>query len=267
MKTLLTFITLLSICFYGCDPGGPMDGKLSLKFQPAQNSRVKMNYDFMINSPTTGNKTAFKIELSGIAAFATNGEIVLRLKNDHISMDGIVEGKPVSLVAGNDDSISTELKMVIGSVFSLLNKEFVSTYDVKLNKTSEVVLNDSTGTDKSENRMQFFLRYPDSAVKVGDTWQKELIIKSGNKMNCSATYTLKELQDSIAVISITGILSGEGETFGHAFSIDGKLNGTFRVDLVSGWPLRTEVNQDFTLSVQEKKILMQYEIRHSVTLE
>jgi hypothetical protein len=95
---------------------------------------------------------------------------------------------------------------------------------------------------------------------VGDTWEKEIIIKTGNKMNCHAKYTLTEVKGDTANISISGNLFGSGEKFGNAFSIDGKINGTFSVDIKTGIPIKTNTDQEFTLKMGGKDIPMKYNI-------
>ena len=62
-----------------------------------------------------------------------------------------------------------------------------------------------------------------------------------------------------------GKLSGDDETFGHVFTIDGNLTGNIIVDLKTGWPLDSDINQNFTLDLNGEKIPMKYSIKHAVS--
>jgi hypothetical protein len=112
--------------------------------------------------------------------------------------------------------------------------------------------------------MQFLLRYPGHEVRVGESWEKEIVVKSSNKMNCAAKYTLRDIAGEKATIDIAGTLSGGGDSFGNEFSIDGKISGTFVVDIKTGWPVTTDVTQEFTLSMGGNRIPMKYVISSKV---
>lgn len=256
--------TALSLLLAACASGPKDDGKITLVFNPSTMKNVKMNYEFTVNSVSTGNRTHFMMDISGNAGVNDKKEVIMHMHNDKIVMDGNIQGKDIRIEAGTTDSVPADVGMVITPVFTMLNKDFFSVYDPRLNKISEMMQNASGGMDSVENKMQFYVRYPDSAVKVGDSWKRELVIKSGNKMNCSATYTLKEVKDGKATITMTGKLSGKGESFGHEFDIDGKLDGTVEVDIKTGWPLSTTIDQQFVLNLAGQKIQMQYAIKHSI---
>ena len=118
--------------------------------------------------------------------------------------------------------------------------------------------------DSSENKIQFLLRYPNHDVAVGDSWKKEIVVKTGNKMNCNATYTLKEVKENIATISVEGQLFGEGDKFGNEFSMEGKLTGTFTVDIQTGWPKTADTHQEFILKMGGKETPIKYDIHCNV---
>ena len=250
-----------------CGPEQAKDEGVKLVFSPEKGKEVKMTYEFTVISTAKLDKTHFLMEMQGSAEKIDASQVVLVLENQKITVDGSVEGKNISYDANSPDSIPDEIKAVITPVFSLLNKKFKSVYDERMNKLSEsIVRSDSATRDSAENKLQFFVRYPDTTIAEGYTWKRELVIKSGNKMNCSAIYTVKEIKEGQAVIAIEGDLTGEGETFGHVFSITGTLKGTIRVDLRTGWPVDTDIQQDFTLDLNGNKIPMQYLIRHTVAI-
>jgi uncharacterized protein DUF6263 len=188
----------------------------------------------------------------------------MELKNEKISMSGIIQGNKVSGSASGPDSLTDDAKLVALSVFTLEGKNFKSIYDKEFNKKSEVLMNGNEIADSSENKIQFLIRYPNGEVAVGDSWKKEIVIKTGNKMNCNATYTLKEVKDNIATIAIEGDLFGKGDKFGNEFSMEGKLTGTFTVDIKTGWPKTADTHQEFTLKMGGKDTPIKYDIHLTV---
>ncbi|MBC7863077.1 MAG: hypothetical protein IAF38_08880 [Bacteroidia bacterium] len=268
MKKYFIILTGLTLLLNSCGSGKEEvkdDGKIQLAFKPLHKSVLKTDYEFSVNSVTSGDITSFKIISTGEADTLPDGKVELELKNDSVSMTGFVGGKNVSAKAGGTDSISQDVRMVCMPVFSFLGKKFRSEYDAAFNKQIEVQVSDSGFVDSTENRLQFFIRYPANRVGVGESWERDILIKAGNKMNCSAKYTLKEIQGTNAIISIEGKLSGKGQSFGNEFTIDGTLTGTFTVDIATGWPTKTDLQQEFKLNLNGKEMPMKYSIQNEVS--
>jgi hypothetical protein len=235
-------------------------GKIRLAFQPQKDKTVQIEYDFSVNQLASGDITSFQMMISGKGETAAGGTVLLELKNERISMKGSIQGKEVQGSATGPDSLTGDAKLVAMPVFSMIGKSFRGCYTGQLDKKWEVQVKDGEIVDSTENKMQFFLRYPAAEVGVGESWEKEIVIKAGNKMNCEAKYTLKEIKGDTAVISMEGKLFGKGESFGNEFSMDGTLKGTFRVDVRTGWPADTQIDQQFTLKMGERSIPMNYSI-------
>ncbi len=268
-KLLFCSFIATSLLNIGCGnsdtpKGDETPGKIKLEFKPVSGKQVKMNYQFSVNQVTSGDLTAFEIEMSGHAGTNENGEIVLDFKNDKIKMSGKLSGKEVSGSASGPDSLTGDAKLVALPIFALEGNSYRSIYDNELNKKNEVRMSEGAIVDSTENKMQLLIRYPNQEIAIGDTWNKEIVIKAGNKMNCSAKYTLKEIHDEFAVIAMEGKLYGSGEKFGNEYSMDGKLTGTITVDISTGWPIDSETHQEFILKMGGKDIPMKYDIKCKV---
>lgn len=268
-KLLFGFLLASSFLYVGCGNNEtPKEeetpGKIKLEFKPVSGKQIKMNYQFSVNQVASGDLTAFEIEMSGRAGTNENGEIVLDFKNEKIKMSGNISGKEVSGSASGPDSLTGDAKLVALPIFTLEGNTYRSIYDIHLNKKNEVRINDGAIVDSTENKMQLLIRYPNQELAIGDTWDKEIVIKAGNKMNCSAKYTLKEIHGEFAVISMDGKLYGSGEKFGNEYSMDGKLTGTITVDITTGWPIDSDTHQEFILKMGGKDIPMKYDIKCKV---
>lgn len=254
-------ISLLLFASCGSTEESKKSGKIKLTFKPVSGKQIKMNYQFSVNQVESGDLTAFEMEMSGHAGTNEDGQIVLDLKNEKIKMSGNIQGKQVSGSASGPDSLTGDAKLVALPIFTLEGNTYRGTYDSLLNKKDEVRMIDGTFADSTENKMQLLIRYPNNEISVGDTWDKEIVIKAGNKMNCSAKYILKEIKGDTAIVSIEGKLYGKGEKFGNEFSMDGKLVGTIMVDIKTGWPIDTDSQLDFILKMGGKDIPMKYNIK------
>lgn len=269
MKKILIYSCTISVLLLtGCGSTNESikeeTGKIKLEFKPVSGKQIKMNYKFSVNQVASGDITAFEIEMSGRGGTNEDDQIVLDLKNDKIKMSGNIQGTQVIGSASGPDSLTGDAKLVALPVFTLEGNTYRSMYDVHLNKKSEVRISEGVIVDSTENKMQFLIRYPDQEIAVGDTWEKEIVIKAGNKMNCSAKYTLKEIHGDFAVISMEGKLYGGGEKFGNEFTMEGKLTGSITVDITTGWPIDSDTHQDFILKMNGKDVPMKYDIKCKV---
>jgi hypothetical protein len=267
MKKYFLYSVIASLTIAACgtaDTSTKTNDTLKLVFNPESGKGIKMNYEFTVNSVSQNNKLHFTLQMTGVTTKKSDNEIGLDITNNNSLVDGNVNGKEISYKA--NDSIPSDIKMVTTSVFSLNGKIFNSVYNSRLEKLEEKLQSDTAAnSDPVENKMQFFIVYPDSAIKIGDNWKKQFQIKSGNKMNCDATYTLKSITDGKATIDLSGKLDGNGETFGHEFKIDGNLTGTIIVEVATGWPIETNIKQNFKLDLNGQILPMEYIIKHTVS--
>jgi hypothetical protein len=267
-KLLFLSATLLITLLFSCGNNETKkdgSGKIKLYFHPVQGQNVKINYSFSVTQLTSGDITSFTMLMTGKADTTENGKVIVELKNDDIEMNSTFQGKPVHGSAKDSDSLTGDAKLVSLPIFTLIDKKYRRTYTKQLEKQTEIQIDDSGAiVDSTEDKMQLLLRFPLYEVAVGDTWNKEIIIKTGNKMNCNAKYTLTEVHGDTAIVSIAGTLFGSGEKFGNAFSIEGKINGTFMVDVKTGWPINADTNQEFTLKMGGKETPMIYAIKSSI---
>ncbi|OJV52529.1 MAG: hypothetical protein BGO31_07725 [Bacteroidetes bacterium 43-16] len=111
---------------------------------------------------------------------------------------------------------------------------------------------DKTGTMKSEDLKQTMETslniFPDKPVKVGDTWKKDMnTTMQMFKMNISSTYTLTEVKDNVATISLNSdisMLQGDAPSNGMDMNMKGTQKGKMEVDINTGMTLSGTITQD-----------------------
>ncbi|MDQ3048258.1 MAG: DUF6263 family protein [Bacteroidota bacterium] len=267
MKKLLLLFSTISFalfCSCGSEKVKESNGKIRLQFSPEQGKAVKINYTFEVTSLGNGDHTQFEMLMEGKTSTNEKGVVQLEMTNKNIKLKGTIQGKAVNGDASIPDSLAGDAKLVSMSVFAMMGKTYRSTYGPQLDKYSEVQMSNDSIVDSTENKMQILIRYPEQELAIGDTWEKQILIKSSNKMNCAAKYKLTEIKNECATVTVEGKLYGNGDSFGNEFSMEGNLSGTFIIDIKTGWPVTTDVTQKFTLKMGGKDIPMKYVIKSSI---
>jgi hypothetical protein len=90
-----------------------------------------------------------------------------------------------------------------------------------------------------KNLQQMFRIFPDSAVYLGASWKIGSSEKADFGLNVESIYTLQEIDNGIAVITVTAEIASdhsEGNLMGYQVTADlnGAGEGEYRVDLKSG---------------------------------
>lgn len=266
MKKLLLLSSVSVLTLFGCGSGNETkdNNKVKISFKPDQGKTVNIDYQFSVTQTTSGDVSSFDMHITGKTETAADGKVTLELKNQNLSMTGSIAGKPIHGSAEGPDSLTGDAKLVALPVFTLSGKSYRSIYNPQFDKRTEVQINGNDIVDSTENKLQFLVRYPVNEISVGDSWNKEILVRTGNKMNCNAKYTLTKISGDTATITMEGKLSGNGEKFGNEFTMDGTIKGEFEVDTKTGWPIDTDTHQEFTLHMGGKDIPMKYDIKCKV---
>ncbi|MFL5764282.1 MAG: DUF6263 family protein [Bacteroidia bacterium] len=266
MKKLLLIPSVLLVTLAtGCGTGDKNnDSKITLSLKPEKGKALDVNYWFSVNNTSTGDMSSFEMKIKGSSETDENGKIALSMTNDEIKMTGKISGKEVNGSAEGPDTLTGDAKLVALPVFALLHKTYRAIYDAQMDKKGEVQIAEGNIIDSTENKMQFMLRYPKEEIAVGDSWERQIVIRTGNKMNCSAKYTLKKIQGDTAFVSMDGQLSGGGDKFGNEYTMEGKIGGDFEVSIKTGLPFESDTHQEFVLKMAGKETPIVYDIKCKV---
>ncbi len=122
-----------------------------------------------------------------------------------------------------------------------------------------------------ENMDYFFAVFPEDPVHVGDSWARTLSLKSQFPMQVETTYTLQEIKDGKAIISVTGNLSmDEGNSVANQTglkSLEGTLEGEMAVDISTGWTVRGDIEQDLKLGVEQMGQSIEMDIVNEISFK
>jgi predicted secreted protein len=99
--------------------------------------------------------------------------------------------------------------------------------------------------------------YPSKPVAVGETWNKEVTITSGLPMHLNSQYQLKSIDGNAAVIDISSQINADSSTskvttgpLVMAYNFSGTQTGSIKADTATGLPISSELNQEFSGSVE-----------------
>ena len=88
------------------------------------------------------------------------------------------------------------------------------------------------------NMNQLFKAFPDSGIHIGDTWQREIKQEDPLGFSFLNHYTLEDVSDSIATVSVTGkAVSGKTSSVLNNATVkelSGTQEGEYKVDLKTG---------------------------------
>ncbi|POY37050.1 hypothetical protein C3K47_08305 [Solitalea longa] len=119
------------------------------------------------------------------------------------------------------------------------------------------------GNEALKSTMESSLKiYPDKPVKVGESWMIESSVQSMLPMNIKSTYTLNEVKDNKAYITVNSVISANGpaEIMGLTLqtNLNGQNNGNMVLDIKTGVALdyQVKVEIDGTMSAMGQNIKM-----------
>jgi hypothetical protein len=122
------------------------------------------------------------------------------------------------------------------------------------------------------NLQQVFKLFPDSTVKVGDTWSRTLSQSQDIKFDANTTYTLSSVDDGIAEIeseSEIGNIKSTNAIMGHEVSsnLTGRQTGNFKADISTGMLLRGESNTSIegTMQVMGREVPISIKMKKQIT--
>lgn len=123
------------------------------------------------------------------------------------------------------------------------------------------------------NLEQTFRLFPDTGMRVGDSWTQKSIQASDIPLEAVSKYTLTDVKNDIAVIeSESEVTSTNNGTTGKVMGLDvasnlkGSQTGTYKVDLKSGMLLSSESNTTLEGSIQVlgREVPLQIEMKREV---
>ena len=194
-----------------------------------------------------------------------NGEKDIKVTYNRIFIKSVAMGNTMTL--NSDDQDSTKKNPFSGlkgaSFFMTVTPnggiKTVAGIDKMLDNMAVKMSNDTNQVKQIKNELgkQFsaevvkqtmessFKIYPDRAVNIGDSWTVDTKMQMSMPIETITKYTLKEVKDGIAILSVKGTLVSKGtfETMGNKMETDlsGTNSGETSLDIKTGMVLNSHL--------------------------
>jgi hypothetical protein len=194
-----------------------------------------------------------------------SGEKDVKVTYNKIFMKSVGMGN--TMIFNSDDQNSTKKNPFSGlkgaSFYMIVTPngaiKSVAGIDIMLNKMAAKMTTDTSQVKQIKDALskQFsaevvkqtmessFKIYPDRAVKIGDSWTVDTKMQMSMPIETITQYTLKEVQDGIAILSVKGTLVSKGnfEAMGNKMETDlkGTNSGEASLDIKTGIVLNSHL--------------------------
>ncbi|NQU32927.1 MAG: hypothetical protein HQ521_06805 [Bacteroidetes bacterium] len=180
-------------------------------------------------------------------------EIIKEFTFDKISMIQKIMG--MEIVYDSEDS-STWNSGMGAEVASEMNKVIGKSSEIVMdNKGNIIDINISSVTDNSEltNNLtsgSTYAVYPDGKIKIGDSWENDIVPLKDSEMKVHVKYTLLKTTRKQAVIVIEGILTGN-EVQGVEMQLNGTTVGKMTVDRATGMLISSTIDLEMAMEMEK----------------
>lgn len=242
---------------------------LQQNFQPGKKYGYAMSYDQNIGQNIMGQdltmKQIMKIDYSFDISTATAPDKNVKVTYNKIyslsdamgasteydsEKDNGTENNPLSALKGASFNMVITPKGTVKSVSGV--EKMLNDMAEKSSKDSSTIskikeaLNKQFGPEAIKASMEAALKiYPEKPVKPGESWIVETELKNILPIKMKTTYTLKEVKENKAYVSVTGILNAVGpvEIMGFTMqtNLNGNNNGDMVIDVKSGLALDSDM--------------------------
>jgi len=174
---------------------------------------------------------------------------------DRIKMTQKIFGMEVKFDSDEPSANQNPMAAKISEAFgSLIGKSYVMVMDKFGNIGSLDVSEISDNEDLANNLSSGtnFASYPENAVSVGDSWERDIEPLKTSDMMFHVKYTLLKLSGSQATLKIEGtITANKIDQLDADMNLSGEQNGEMIIDSKTGWLIESNVDQNMKLFIEQ----------------
>lgn len=281
----LTFSLLLTLVVMACSGGKTAGEKVELRLRPEQGKTYTVAMEVNSESKVMGmsNNTVMNMEMAMTADEVTDEQSIFSTTYDRMAMS--METPMGSMMYDSDDpeGASGMMGEMMKPAFDkLLEANLTITFneqgEVIASKGMEELFSDMPGMESVGDQVnaadQFGAAtavFPDYAVGVGDSWEKEITNSSSVPMLMRATYTVKEITASEVQIGLLGtIAKAEGENAVAAMAqiedVTGDFTGDIVVDRATGWTKTAVITQNMQMKMTQQGMALTVDAVNNINM-
>lgn len=153
--------------------------------------------------------------------------------------------------AEKQNPMAAKIAEVMGG---MINKSYSMVMD-KMGNIGDLDVSQLTDNDDLANNLgsgSNFAVYPENAVSVGDSWEKDIEPLTDSDMKFHAKYTLVKLTGSQATLQLDGIITANKMQDVNAdLNLSGVQKGEIIVDVKTGWLIESKVEQELKMDIEQ----------------
>ena len=146
---------------------------------------------------------------------------------------------------------------IAAAMGGLINKNYSMIMD-KLGNIGDVDVSQLTDNDDLTNNLgsgSNFAVYPENAVTVGDSWEKDIEPMKTSDMKFHAKYTVLKLSGSQATLQLDGtITANKMDDVDADMNLSGQQKGEMTIDVKTGWLIESKIEQNLKLDIEQNGV-------------
>lgn len=281
----LTFSLLITLIVTACSGGKSAGEKVELRLRPEQGKAYTVAMEVNSESKVMGmsNNTVMNMDITMTADKVTDEQSIFSATYDRMAMS--METPMGSMMYDSDDPESANGmmgEMMKPAFDKLLEANLTMTFneqgEVIASKGMEELFSDMPGMESMGDQVdaadQFGAAtavFPDYAVGVGDSWEKEITNSSTMPMLMRATYTVKEITTNEVQIGLLGTIArAEGENAIAAMAqiedVTGDFTGDIVVDRATGWTKKAVITQNMQMKMTQQGMALTVDAVNNINM-
>lgn len=153
--------------------------------------------------------------------------------------------------ANEQNPMSAQIAEAMGR---LINHGYTIVMD-KLGNISRVDVSDMSENNELANNMGSganFAVFPENAISVGDSWEKDIEPMETSDMKFHVKYTLFKISGNQATLQLNGtITANKVEEMEGDMNLKGETKGEMTLDIKTGWLIESKMEQDIQLDLEQ----------------
>lgn len=281
----LAFTVVAALVITACSGGKSASDQVELRLRPEQGKTYAVAMEVNSESKVMGmgTKTVMNMEMSMTADEVSDEEVIMSSTYDRMAMN---METPMGNMKYDSDDPEGASGMMGDMLKPVFDKLLEANLKITFNELGEVVSSSGmeglfegmAGMESMGDQMNAADQmgaatavFPEEAVGVGDSWEKEIVNTTSAPMVMKAVYTVEDITADEVILKLTGDISTyEGEDAGAAAAQIEEVTGDFTGDLVveraSGWTKSANLTQNMQMKMTQQGMPLTVDAVNTITM-
>ena len=233
--------------------------KVELKYnlttgdQYTYNIETDQDISFDANGQTMVMNSKIGFEMTGTINDNASDNIVVKTIIERVTMTQSIFGMEIKYDSKDPSSAQNPMAAKIAEAFSdLIGSSYTMTMDNKGN-VKEIDMKELTDNDDLAQNLSSgsnYAIYPEGKVAVGDTWEKDIEPLKTSDMKYHLKYTVLKIGKKETTLGVEGKITANSID-DEEVNMKGTQTGEMIVDTQTGWLIKSTIDQELTLDIEQ----------------